>query len=93
MLPHDFQEFKMSISMYDYAGTNNIDDGTKKAIKCDAIGINETEEHKWSYYLFIRPVGTCLDNNIFVANSDTVKSEVHPLKLSADHKCTMLLWS
>eukprot|EP00957_Ditylum_brightwellii_P009069 685590-Ditylum_brightwellii.AAC.1 len=68
------------------AGTNNIDDATKKAINRDAIGINESEECKWSYHLFIWPVGICLDNGIFSANSDVVKSEVHPLKLSADHK-------
>eukprot|EP00957_Ditylum_brightwellii_P028417 2145728-Ditylum_brightwellii.AAC.1 len=86
MLPHDFQEFKMFIPLYHYAGTNNIDDVTKKAIKHDAIGINESKEGNWSYHLFKWPVGTCLDNNIFSANSDVVKSEVHPLKLSADHK-------
>eukprot|EP00957_Ditylum_brightwellii_P027789 2100518-Ditylum_brightwellii.AAC.1 len=116
MLPHDFQELKMFIPLYDYvgfkgrcvvlkgqsrlfwlhnqqifqyvvaAGTHNIDDATKKAINCDAIGINESEERKWSYCLFIWLVGTCLDNNIFSTNSELVKSEVHPLKLSADHK-------
>ena len=68
------------------AGNNDIDDATKKAIKRDAIGINESEERKWSYHLFIWPVGTCLDNNIFSSNSEVVKSEVYPLKLSADHK-------
>ena len=57
----------------------------KKAFSCDAIGINSSEVRKWSYHLFVWPVGTCLDNNIFSGNSEHCKGEVSALKLEADH--------
>eukprot|EP00957_Ditylum_brightwellii_P010024 756548-Ditylum_brightwellii.AAC.1 len=58
---------------------------TKNAFKHDAIGINQSEERKWVYHLFIWPLGTCLDNNIFSGYSETCKADFFAHKLKGDH--------
>eukprot|EP00957_Ditylum_brightwellii_P062006 4705202-Ditylum_brightwellii.AAC.1 len=78
------REHKIYQEVVKKTGTD-IDNATKKALRCDAISIDDTEIRKWSYHLFIWPTGTCLGNNIFSGNLESCKFELQPLKLETDH--------
>lgn len=63
-----------------------LDPATISAFQRDALQV-ERDETRWNAYrLFVFPVGTVLDNNIFSGASKHVKVQHIPLKLIAGHK-------
>ena len=73
-------------SIFEATVGNFLDTATKSAFQRDTLKV-ERDEARWNAYcLFIFPVGTVLDNNIFSGASKHVKVEHLPVKLIAGHK-------
>ena len=63
-----------------------LDSATKNAFKRDTVSIRREEICHHSYHLFVFPVDTVLDNNIFSGASKHVKVERFPMALAHNHK-------
>ena len=73
-------------SIFEDTVGNFLDAATKSAFQRDTLKV-ERDETRWNAYcLFVFPVGTILDNNIFSGASKHVKVEQLPVKLTANHK-------
>ena len=64
----------------------HLDEATKSAFQRDTFQLNNDETRQHAYRLFIFPIGTVLDNNIFSGASNQVSVVRIPLKLNANHK-------
>ena len=69
--------------IFEETADDNIDDATKSAFSRDTLQVKKDETRHNSYLLFVFPVGTFLDNNIFSGASSRVQVNQIPLKLTA----------
>lgn len=72
--------------IFENTTNQHLDDATKSAFQRDTFQINNDETRQHAYRLFIFPIGTFLDNNIFSGASNQVSVVRIPLKLNANHK-------
>ena len=62
-----------------------LDAATESAFQRDTLQVQRDETRQHAYRLFVFPVDTLLDNNIFSGASNQVKVDQIPLKLAANH--------
>eukprot|EP00957_Ditylum_brightwellii_P010329 780798-Ditylum_brightwellii.AAC.1 len=72
--------------VFEEAAEIHLDAATKNAFQCDSLRVDRDETCGHAYCLFVLPVGTAMDINIFSGASQNVAVERIPLKLQNDHE-------
>ena len=74
-------------AIFENIAENKLDEATKNAFQRDTLQVKRDEKRHHSYHLFVFPVGTTLDNNIFSGASNRIKADQIPLKLTHNNAC------